>query len=116
MRANSSTTHPRPSVSTPPRQKGALVSTARVLVRDRVADEFARGWWDTSFQPKKLMKKHKLDTPEKIVDWLGEKLLAAPLTDEVRSELIAYMGGEVSETKFSGVAWLIICSPDFQRN
>jgi uncharacterized protein (DUF1800 family) len=109
--------HP-PSVFSfyPPGQRGALVSTATVFIRDRAHDEYVRGWWDTHFNPKKLKEKFGLDTPEKVVDWLAKRLLAANSSDAVRNELINYMEGKTNDTKFRGVAWLILCSPDFQRN
>jgi hypothetical protein len=34
----------------------------------------------------------------------------------VRARVVSYMDGRVDEEKFRGAAWLILCSPDFQRN
>ena len=45
----------------PPGNKGALVSTAYVFIRDRVADEYVRGWSDTYIQIEKLMSKFNLE-------------------------------------------------------
>lgn len=100
----------------PPGKKGALVTTATVFIRDRIADEFTSGWSDTSFSPKKLIGKNHLTTPDAVVAFLEDKLLAAPLSDSTRIAILNYMQGYVDEDKFRGAVWLVLCSPDFQRN
>jgi len=100
----------------PPGQKRQLVNTALVTYRDRGADELVTGWWDTSFNAAALIKKNRLTTPEQTVDWLADALLVGPLSSEVRDQAVAYMDGRVDDVKFKGAAWLILVSPDFQRN
>jgi uncharacterized protein (DUF1800 family) len=102
----------------PPGHKDALVNTALLNFRDRAADEFATSWWDTGFDADKLLRTKKLTTPELAADYLASTLLAAPATPELRSELIAYMNTDegLSGRKFRGAVWLVLCSPDFQRN
>jgi hypothetical protein len=34
----------------------------------------------------------------------------------VRNATLAYIAGRVDDRRFRGAAWLVICSPDFQRN
>jgi uncharacterized protein (DUF1800 family) len=100
----------------PPGNRGALVSTAYVFERDEVADEFVRGWSDTFFNAEKLIGKNDLLTPEDAVSFLENKMLAHPLQPDVRQQMLNYMGGGVNETKFEGLVWLLMCSPDYQRN
>ena len=100
----------------PPGNKGTLVSTAYVLMREKMADEFVRGSEDTGFDPAKLLKKGKLKSTDQAVDYLSDLLLAAPLQAEVRTEIINFMNDELTDEKLKGAVWLILCSPDFQRN
>jgi uncharacterized protein (DUF1800 family) len=100
----------------PPGNKAVLQNTAYVFVRDQMADEFARPDSKTSFNAKRTVKKQKLATPEEVVDYLSDALLVAPMQDDVRAAVIAYMNGVVSEDTVRGAAWLILCSPDYQRN
>jgi uncharacterized protein (DUF1800 family) len=100
----------------PPGNKGTLLNTAMVFQRDKEADQFVRGYSDTFFKPSKLMNKYNLTTPDLAVDFLSDWLLVAPLQAEVRTEIINYMGGQVTEDKFLGATWMILCSPDYQRN
>jgi uncharacterized protein (DUF1800 family) len=100
----------------PPGNRGALLSTAYVFIRDSMANDLVRGEEDTKIDAAKLIKKLKLKTVDQAVDILSDRLLAAPLQDETRAEAVAYMNGEVTEDKVRGLVWLLICSPDFQRN
>lgn len=100
----------------PPGNKGALLSTATVFIRDRIMDEYTRGWSDTFFVPSKLISKNKLTTPTAVADYLEKVLLVAPMAPATRTELLNYMGGTVDEDKLRGAIWLVLCSPDFQRN
>jgi uncharacterized protein (DUF1800 family) len=99
-----------------PGQKGSLVNTAQATIRDTIADYIVSGYYDTAFDARKLIKKNHLTTPEQTVDFLSDALLAGPLVEDVRARVVAYMDGRVDEEKVRGAAWLIICSPDFQRN
>lgn len=100
----------------PPGKRVTLVNTALVTIRDHSLDHFAEGYWDTWFEANAHIKSHKLKTPEQVVDYLSDLLLTAPLSAGARNEVIAYMEGRVDEEKFRGAAWLIMCSPDYQRN
>lgn len=99
-----------------PGQKGSLVNTAQATIRDTVADQIVSGYYDTNFNAVKLIRKNHLQTPEQMVDFLSDALLAAPLDPDVRARIVTYMDGRADEEKFRGAAWLVICSPDFQRN
>lgn len=100
----------------PPGGKAALVNSANLTYRDRFADDFVSWHTDTGFDAARLMRLNKITTPEQMVDYLATNLLAAPMADDVRSEILAYIGGRVDERRFRGAAWLVISSPDFQRN
>ncbi len=100
----------------PPGEKASLVNSANLTYRDRFADDFVAWHTDTGFDAERLMKVAKLTTPEQVVDYLATNLLAAPLSDDVRAAILAYMAGRVDDRRFRGAAWLVICSPDFQRN
>ncbi len=105
-----------------PGQKRSLVNTALAITRDSAGDELTNGhtdsdgYRDTAFDARRLIRKYKLRTPDQAVDYLAGALLADDLRPEVRQIVVAYMDGRVDETKFRGAAWLIVCSPDFQRN
>ncbi|HVQ28705.1 MAG TPA: DUF1800 domain-containing protein [Vicinamibacteria bacterium] len=99
----------------PPGQKRQLVNTATVTYRDRGADQLAAAWWSIKWDANALIKKNKITTPEMAVDWLSDALLVGPLQPEVRQRIVDYMGGGVNQWKFRGAVWLIMASPDFQR-
>ncbi len=105
-----------------PGQKRTLVNTALAIKRDSGGDELTNGYVnnkhdrDTSFDARQLIRKYKLRTPEQAVDYLSDALLAGELRPEVRQIVVDYMDGSVDEVKFRGAAWLIVCSPEFQRN
>lgn len=105
-----------------PGDKKALVNTALAISRDSVSDALTNGYTerdgylDTAFDARKLIKKYKLKTPEAVVDYVSDALLAAPLRPEARQVVVNYFHGRVDEEKFRGAVWLIACSPDFQRN
>jgi uncharacterized protein (DUF1800 family) len=100
----------------PPGEKSSLVNAANLTYRDRFADDFVAWHTDTGFDAAKIMKVNKITTPEQIVDYLATNLLAAPMADDVRNAILTYIGGQVDERRFRGAAWLVISSPDFQRN
>jgi uncharacterized protein (DUF1800 family) len=99
-----------------PGQKGVFVNTAQATIRDHVLDHLVVGEYDTYFDAVKLIRKYRIQTPEQAVDYLSDVLLSAPLDPEVRTRIIDYMDGRVDEEKFRGAAWLVMISPDFQRN
>ena len=99
----------------PPGQKRQLVNTATVTYRDRGADELAAAWWSIKWDASALIKRYKLTTPDLAVDWLSDAMLVGPLQPEVRQRIIDYMEGSVSSWKFRGAVWLMMASPDFQR-
>jgi uncharacterized protein (DUF1800 family) len=100
----------------PPGGKSSLVNSANLTYRDRFADDFVAWHTDTGFDAAKIMKVNKITTPEEMVDYLGTNLLAAPMADDVRTAILGYINGRVDDTRFRGAAWLVISSPDFQRN
>jgi uncharacterized protein (DUF1800 family) len=100
----------------PPGGKRQLLTTATVTYRDRGMEELVSGWSGTYFKPDLLIKKYRLETPEAAVDFLADALLVAPLDPAVRSEIVAYMDGRVDDRKFRGAVWLVLTSPDYQRN
>jgi uncharacterized protein (DUF1800 family) len=100
-----------------PGQKGDLVNTALATIRDVAADELVSEYSaGVYFDVPDFVERHAIETPEQAVDALSDVLLAGPLQAEVRDEMIAYFGGQVTEEKLRGAIWLIICSPDYQRN
>jgi uncharacterized protein (DUF1800 family) len=100
----------------PPGQKETLINAALLINRDRVADGIVYNAYETSIDPAALIRKHNLKTPAQVVDYLSNALIVGPLQSDVRNKIIAYMKGHVNDEKFRGAAWLILCSPDFQRN
>jgi len=100
----------------PPGRKATLVNSANLTYRDRFSDDFVAWNSDTGFDAGKLIRVNHLTTPDLIVDFLGNALLAAPISSDVRAELMTYMEGRADQEKLRGAAWLLICSPDFQRN
>lgn len=98
-----------------PGQKGSLINTSLVTLRDSLADAFVAGY-DAKLNVRKVVQKNNLQTPEQIVDYLSDALLTAPLDPNARSRIVAYMDGRTDEEKFRGAIWLIMASPDFQRN
>lgn len=99
-----------------PGHKDTLLNTATVTYRDKAADDFVSGWSDTFFKPKTLKKKFGLNTPDKLMDWLEMNMLAASMSPELRSQVLAYMNGRIDDTTIRGAVWLVLCSPEFQRN
>lgn len=100
----------------PPGHRDALINTALLINRDRVADGIVYNAYETSIDPAALIKKHNLKTPEQVVDYLSDALIVGPLQPDVRNKIVAYIKGRVNDEKFRGAAWLVLCSPDFQRN
>jgi uncharacterized protein (DUF1800 family) len=100
----------------PPGNRGALVSTAYVFIRDRVANDYVRGSTDTFFVADKLIAKSHILTPEDAVSFVEQKVLASPISEPNRTTLVNYMEGTVNEVKFKGLIWAVMCSPDYHRN
>jgi uncharacterized protein (DUF1800 family) len=98
----------------PPGRKINLVNTALVTYRDQAANAFVVDSSLINFSA--LLSANKLTTPELVVDYLSDALLTAPLDSSVRSRILTYMNGSISVSKVKGAAWLLLCSPDFQRN
>jgi hypothetical protein len=100
----------------PPGNRGALVSTGYVLIRDRTADFYVRGFNKTFFVADKIIAKFHLLTPEDAVSFMEQKFLAYPISEPNRTTLINYMEGRVDEEKIEGLVWAVMCSPDYQRD
>jgi uncharacterized protein (DUF1800 family) len=99
----------------PPGNKGQLVNTALVTIRDRVADDIVANYGDTSFDVSSFLPKRTLTATE-ASDFIIDALLTAPPDPALRSKVITYFNGQVNEEKVRGAIWLVLCSPDFQRN
>ena len=54
--------------------------------------------------------------PEEITDQLADLMLAAPLEPQTREKIIQYFRGKVDDERVRGAIWLILCSPEYQRN
>jgi uncharacterized protein (DUF1800 family) len=98
-----------------PGSKASLVDTALVGFRDQMAHELLRER-EGGFDPAAFLRDERLDTPEQIVDALSDRLLAPPLGSETRMALVEYMAGRTTDDAVRGVAWLVLCTPDFHRN
>jgi uncharacterized protein (DUF1800 family) len=104
-----------------PGKKAALVTASQVAYLDYFADDFVDTYTDPSFTDATfdagaLIRDFKLKKPKKAVDFLADRLLAAPLEPSTRAAVVEYFGGRVTEEKLRGAVWLIITSPDFQLN
>jgi len=99
----------------PPGQKRQLINSATVTYRDRGADELSAAWWSVKWDANAIVQKQKLTTPDLAVDWLSDALLVGPLQADVRQRVVDYFEGQVNQWKFRGAAWLIMTSPDYQR-
>jgi uncharacterized protein (DUF1800 family) len=101
-----------------PGQKGSMVNTAQATIQDVIAERIANSQSDggTFWNAEKMLRDNRVSTPEQAVDLLVERLLVGPVQPEIRAAMVQYMGGQVTEEKFRGVAWLVLCSPDYQRN
>jgi len=119
MQTNQLIHHP-PSVFSfyRPGQKGSLMNTAQATIHDVIAEQIANSQSDggTYWSAENTIRANNLTTPELAVDYLADRLLVAPLPVEARGAIVQYMGGQVTEEKFRGAAWLVLCSPDYQRN
>jgi uncharacterized protein (DUF1800 family) len=99
----------------PPGNKSQLINTALVTIRDRVADDIVANAGDTAFDVSNFMPNRTL-TPGEATDFIIEALLTAPPDPALRSKVVTYFKGQVNEEKVRGAIWLVLCSPDFQRN
>lgn len=104
-----------------PGQKGALVHAAFVAARDAATDMIAAGYvdsyFDASWDAAGMIRRQRLAyRPARAIDLLARDLLAAPLSAELRAVLLDNVGPEVTEEKLRGLAWLLLCSPDYQLN
>lgn len=98
-----------------PGSKASLVNTALVGFRDQLNHELVRER-EGGLDPAALLGDERLETPEQIVDALSDRLLAAPIGDATRAALVEYMAGRTTDSAVRGVAWLLLCSPDYHRN
>jgi uncharacterized protein (DUF1800 family) len=104
-----------------PGQKAGLVNAAYVATRDAASDVIANGYvddfYDASWDAPGLIRRYHLSArPGLAVELLARELLAAPLSAGTRRVLLDYLGPEVTETNLRGVAWLLLCSPEYQVN
>ena len=99
----------------PPGNKGQLINTALVTIRDRVADDIVANAGDTTFDVATFLPNGTL-TPGEATDFIIDALLTAPPDPALRSKVLSYLKGQVNEEKVRGAIWLVLCSPDYQRN
>ena len=75
------------------------------------------------FDPRPLLDKHKLETPEQIVDFFVNHLLSAPLAEEKREQLIGYLRGDKggfdagqkdADVRLRMLIHLICSTPEYQ--
>lgn len=104
-----------------PGARQSLVNPALAAVRDQAVDAIANGATDgsldTTWNARLFLRRYRLaGEPEKAVDLLASLLLAAPLRPEARAAIVDYVGSEVTVEKIRGAAWLVLTTPEFQRN
>jgi uncharacterized protein (DUF1800 family) len=99
----------------PPGNKGQLINTALVTIRDRVADDIVINAGDTAFDVATFLPRQTL-TPAEATDFIIDELITAPPDPALRTKVLSYFKGQVNEEKVRGAIWLVLCSPDFQRN
>jgi uncharacterized protein (DUF1800 family) len=122
----------------PPGHKGNLVNTMYVFERDDMASEFVSEQTDTIPNLDSVIKKSKLtkqlsteaELAGPIVDYLADYMIGAELEPNVRQAVINYImtnsikpgtGQDYVKDGFFKqdvryAIWVIMCSPDFQRN
>ena len=84
---------------------------------DAIANGVTDDFLDTTWNARLFLRRNRLSgAPEKAVDLLAALLLAAPLREEARAAIVDYVGGEVTVEKIRGAAWLILTTPESQRN
>lgn len=106
----------------PPGQKSVLVNTSYVFFRDQASDEYINFYNDgTTFSTAMLIKKGKLSTAtsQGMIDYLAMQLMGTTLHSETNSQVLNYLSstpGATLNEHIQGVVYLILISPDFQRN
>lgn len=104
-----------------PGKKGALVTASQVTFIDNFADDLVdtytnEQYTDAYFDAAAMIQVNHLVKSKKTVDFLADRLLAAPLEPETRKAVAQYMGKTVSAEKLRGAVWLILTSPEYQLN
>jgi uncharacterized protein (DUF1800 family) len=105
----------------PPGQKEALLAADTVLMRDNFALALLftpppqEGWIDFPA----LVNKHRIGgTHEEIVDKLSNLLMQSRLESRTRARIVKFLN-DIGDTRYDVLkiaAWLVISSPDYQRN
>jgi uncharacterized protein (DUF1800 family) len=116
-----------------PGQKSTLVSTAYVFYRDGASNEYVNSLPPddgTFFKTATLIKKGKMlaTNPQGIIDYLALQLVGAPglnnapgsfLHAETNTQILNFINTTPTATldqHIQGVVYLILVSPDYQRN
>jgi hypothetical protein len=105
----------------PPGEKEKLLAADTVLMRDNfaLALVFADPRAETRIDLPLLADKYSLDgRPEEVVDKLSDLLMQAPLEARTRERIVKFLTG-VGDTRDDGLKtalWLMLSSPDYQRN
>src|SRR5262249_16930110 len=105
----------------PPGEKERLLQTDLLIKRDNFALSLLHaapgneGWVDLDT----LFRKHNINgTPAEIVDKMSYLLMQAPLESRARARIIKFISdsGEPNIDNLRVALWLILSSPDYQRN
>jgi len=105
----------------PPGEKEKLLAADTVLMRDNFALAllFAEPRAETRIDLPLLVNKYGLDgKPEEMVDKLSDLLMQAPLESRTRERIVKFLA-DIGNTRDDGLKialWLMLSSPDYQRN
>ncbi|MDX2029735.1 MAG: DUF1800 domain-containing protein [Blastocatellia bacterium] len=105
----------------PPGEKEALLATDLVLMRDNAALVllFTDPGNDSWVNLNSYFNRHKIRaTPEGMIDDMSELLMQAPLEPQARARILKLINdyGEMSPDVIKIALWLLISTPDYQRN
>ncbi|MGH9832575.1 MAG: DUF1800 domain-containing protein [Blastocatellia bacterium] len=105
----------------PPGEKEKLLAANTVLMSDNFALSlvFADPRAETRIDLPLLVNKYGLDgKPEEVVDKLSDLLVQAPLESRTRERIVKFLA-DIGNTRDDGLRialWLMLSSPDYQRN
>lgn len=105
----------------PPGEKRRLLQTDLVLMRDNFALAllFAEPGNESWMDLPALFRKYNIrGTPAEIVDKLSDLLIQAPLETRTRARIIQFISdfGESNDDVLKVAMWLMLSTPDYQRN
>ncbi|MFN0085193.1 MAG: DUF1800 family protein [Blastocatellia bacterium] len=105
----------------PPGEKEKLLATDLVLMRDNAALVllFTDPGNDSWVNLNSYFTRHKVrSTPEGMVDDMSELLMQAPLEARARARIVKFVSdhGEMNPDVIKIALWLMVSTPDYQRN